>query len=126
MSANYTATAALALQLVGQAGAPVTFTLVANSAYNPLTDVGSAPVTTTLAGFAVQTRGDPVVYSDLELIESEAPTLIFTPATYTGTPADVPILNALVTWNGLVYGVRWTRTVSPSGSAILTKLVIAR
>lgn len=75
-----------------------------------------------VSGYAVRTKGDPTRYERLKLVESEAPTLLFVPSTFGGTPA----LNDLVTFGGTQYAVTDIDTLAPDGTAILHKIVVAR
>lgn len=88
--------------------------------YTPTTDTSTVS-SASVAGYAVRTRGNPKVYEALKLIESEAPTLLFSPTTY----GSMPDLGATVTWNGKTYTVRDVLPVAPDGTGIIAKVVVA-
>ena len=121
-AASYATEHAGAYADVLAAGAAVTFSAITPGTYDGATDTWSTPTTATVAGAAVRVRGNPLTYQALELVQGEAPTLLFAPATYGALPA----LGAAVTWGGVVYTVRSVEPVSPSGSAILARVVVAR
>jgi hypothetical protein len=103
---SYTTDHASAYADVKNAGAAVTFTLAS----------------TTVAGYAIRIKGDPKKYHALKLVESEAPTLLFVPTTY----GERPPLNALTTFGGTEYAVTDEEPLMPDGTAILSKVVVAR
>jgi hypothetical protein len=107
---------------LADAGASVTFTQATPGVYDETTDTFTGGATVTVAGSAVEVGGDPNVYAALELVQSEAPTLLFSSSTYGALPA----LGASVTWGGAVYTVRSVDTVAPDGVAILATIVVAR
>lgn len=78
----------------------------------------------TIAGRAMKTRGNPIRYRALGLIESEAPTLLWVPTTY--NQGDEPQPGDLVTWNGLEYTVRDVDITAPDGEIIYAKIIIER
>lgn len=118
---TYVAEHASALADVAAAGSAVTFTLASAGTYSPTAGTWSSATTATVAGQAVRVKGDPKVYAALELVESEAPTLLFVPTTY----GQVPALNSKVTWASTVYTVKHVQVVAPNGSAILSRVVVA-
>lgn len=79
-------------------------------------------VETTIEGVAIRTPGDPILYRELGLVEAEAPTLLWVPATY----GDTPEPGDTVTWNGLGYTVRHVDPLAPDGVVIQARVVIAR
>ena len=107
---------------LADAGASVTFTQQTPGVYDEATDTFTGAATVTVAGSAVEVGGDPNVYAALELVQSEAPTLLFSSSTYGALPA----LGASVTWGGAVYTVRSVDAVAPDGVAILATIVVAR
>lgn len=113
--------AARAKALTARTGAPVVFSVVAGGQYDPLTNVETGAVTMTVSGSAVRIAGDPLKYQALELIPSEAPTLLFTPDVY----GEVPALGSTVTFGGLQYIVRDVDVVAPDGRAMGATVVVA-
>lgn len=103
-------------------GVAVTFTLATPGTYDATTDTWSTPTSATVAGRAYRVRGDPKVYQALELVESEAPTLLFRPTTY----AEVPALNSTVSWGSVTYVVKHVQVTAPDSNAIVARVVMAR
>lgn len=83
-----------ALVDIQAAGAAVTFSHTNPGTYDAATDTWSSASTTTVTGSAMRVRGNPLVYQALELIQSEAPTLLFAPNTY----GSLPALQSAVVW----------------------------
>ena len=104
------------------AGAAVSFTHLTAGTENPLTGVFTAPTSSVVTGAAVQVKGKGLLYQQLQLIESESPTLLFSGQTFGGLPK----LGDTVVWNGLTYTVRDVNEIAPDGNAILARVVIAR
>ena len=119
---SYSEDHASALADVQDAGASVAFSLVSAGTHDPATDTWSGGSTTTVTGSAVRTAGNPERYKALELVESEAPTLFFTPDTY----GSLPDQGSTVSWGGVTYTVRDVDPVAPDGTAIGAYVVIAR
>ena len=109
-----------ALADVRAAGAPVVFTAVART-IDPLTGQVTE-ATSTVPGHALRVRGRPDVYLALSLVESQAPTLLFVPDSYGGTPP----LGSSVTWAGAEFTVRDVSPLAPDGTAILHRVVVSR
>ena len=102
----------------------VTFAHVVPGAYDPETETWGAPTTTTVTGAAIRVRGVPETYRAPTLIESQAPTLLFTPTTY----GELPALGDTVTWppvGGTTYTVRDINPIAPDGVAIMARIVVA-
>jgi len=119
---SYAATATKAYRKIGAAGAPVTFSFLTPGTENPATGVITGRTTTTVSGVAMQVKGKGLLYQQLSLIESEAPTLLFS-----GSPfGALPTLGATVVWNGITYTVRDINETAPDGNAIFARVVIAR
>ena len=78
--------------------------------------------TTTVVGVAIQTRGNPIRYRELGLVEAEAPTLLWVPDTYGETPQP----GDTVTWNSLSYTVADVNRLAPDGVTITAKVIIKR
>jgi hypothetical protein len=100
----------------------VTFTRTVAGSYDPETDTDASPVTTTITGEAVRVRGRPETYRALSLIESEAPTLFFTPSEY----GDRPKPGDTVVWETLTWTVRDVNPIAPDGVLIAARIVITR
>lgn len=107
---------------LADAGASVTFTQQTPGVYNEATDTFTGAATVTVAGSAMEIAGDPDTYAALELVQSEAPTLLFSASTYGALPG----LGASVTWGGAAYTVRSVDALAPDGVAILATIVVAR
>lgn len=118
---SYLAEHAGALADLAEAGTAVTFSHT-TSTYTESTDATTAPVTATVAGYALRVKGNPITYAALNLVQSEAPTLLFAPSTY----GQMPVLGSSVTWGGQSYTVRDVNPLAPNGTAILCKVVVAR
>jgi len=103
-------------------GAAVTFTHASPGAYDATTDTHTSPASTTVAGYAIQDAGNPEQYKALDLIESEAPTLFFTPTTF----GSLPALNDTVSWNSVTWFVRSILPIAPDGTAIAARIVVSR
>ncbi len=100
----------------------VTFARTVPGTHDPATDTWTDPTETTITGFAIQVRGDPDTYRDLGLIQSEAPTLFFTPTSY----GDRPQPGDTVTWAGATLTVRDVQPIQPDGVMLAAKVVVAR
>jgi hypothetical protein len=111
-----------ALADVRAAGAAVTVVATLPGTHVPSTGLFTSPTTTTVAGVAIRTRGIPERYAALGLVESEAPSLLFVPDTY----GAIPPLGGVLTWGGVDYTVRDVEPLAPDGTAILSRLVVAR
>jgi hypothetical protein len=118
----YGADHAGALADVRAAGAAVTVAAVTPGTHDPATGLFTSPTTTTVTGVAIRTRGIPERYAALGLVESESPSLLFVPDTF----GAIPPLNGTLTWGGVGYTVRDVEPLAPDGTAILSRLVVAR
>ena len=119
---GYEAEHAGALADIADAGAAVTFTDEVEGTYDAAADEWTSPSTTTVAGYAIHTRGNPEVYRDLGLIEAEAPTLLFAATTF----GEMPGLGHIVTWASDVYTVKQVQPLMPDGTVITTRVVIGK
>ena len=90
--------------------------------YDAATDSWSSPSVTTISGSAIQVRGDPDTYRALNLIQSEAPTLFWTPDTY----GDRPLPGDTVEWASTVYTIRDVAPIQPDGVLIAARLIVVR
>lgn len=111
---------ASALADVQEAGTAVTFTRTAND-YAPTTGV-SVITETTVEGYAIRDKGNPLTYQALGLRQSEAPTLFFVPT----TQGELPAPGDAVTWRSLVFTVRDVLAIEPDGDPIAAYVVISR
>lgn len=102
-------------------GAAITFTL-GTGTYDGATDTWSGGSTSTVVGFGRRVRGNPETYKALELIESEAPTIEFTPDTY----GEIPPQGATTSFGGVAYAVRDVDPWAADGNAVSCRVVIAR
>lgn len=118
--ADYSATHARALALVTRKGAAVTFTHSDSSQADATGIVTSTD--TTVVGTAVRDAGNPKRYERLSLIESEAPTLLFTPTTF----GECPSPGDTCTWAGNSFVVRDVLPIGPNGDVIAASVVISR
>lgn len=89
--------------------------------YTPTTGTMTS-ATTTVVGNAVRVRGDAEVYKSLGLIQSEAPTLFFTPTTYGQCPQPGDTVN----WSSTTYTVRDVNPIAPDGTVIAARVVIVK
>lgn len=120
MSGNYARQWTSALRLMTRKGAPVTFTLITPGTENIATGARGATATTAVSGYAARTKGKPLTYQRLALIESESPTLEFVPSVYGQQPA----LNSTVQFGGKSYTVADVDPVAPDGVTILARVVV--
>lgn len=108
------------LALVKRKGAAVTFTRTTQD-YDPETGV-KTPSTVTVQGQAAQVEGEPERYQALGLVASQAPTLLFVPATY-GDEVDP---GDTVSWGGKTWTVRDVEPIAPDGTVIAQSVVVSR
>lgn len=115
-----------ALAAITKNGAAVTFSRVTQGSYDAATDTAT-PATSTVSGYAIRvsgdqtTRGNPDRYSQLGLVESKAPTLLFAASTY----GSVPELGATCSWNSETFTVRDVNPIAPDGTPIVSYVVIS-
>ena len=78
--------------------------------------------TSTITGEAIKVRGEPQRYRALGLVESEAPTLLFAPATYGDRikPGD------RTTFRSQVFTARECHHLEPDGVVIQTRVIVER
>ncbi|MBA3890494.1 MAG: hypothetical protein H0X64_08180 [Gemmatimonadaceae bacterium] len=122
---TYAAEHADALAELRAAGAPVTFTSWTPGVYDPSTATRSARVPITVTGYALRVKPssqlDRAKYQALELITSEAVTLLFAPDEY----GRLPELGATADFAGVRYTVRDREPIAPDGVAIMARIVVA-
>jgi hypothetical protein len=105
-----------------KSGTAVTFTKVVEGSYDSSTNTFSGGSTSTVTGYAEQVAGDPERYRALELVETEAPTLDFTPDTYNEEPAQ----DSTVSWGGVTFKTRDVASWKPAGEVISSSVVVVR
>lgn len=103
-------------------GAAVSFGKVVPGAYNPETDTNDPPTTVTVTGRAMQIAGDPDLYTRLQLIESDNPTLLFQP----DTVGELPVLGMTVSWGGEELTVKNITPLAMDGTPTAAKIVVSR
>lgn len=108
--------------LTARKGAPVTFTQTTPGVYDGTTGTWSADATITVDGYAMQIAGNPDLYTQLGLIESENPTLSFTPATI----GVLPTLGMTVPWGGVTLTVKNINPLAKNGVATKAHIVVSR
>lgn len=80
------------------------------------------PTVTTITGAAIRVRGSPETNRALGLVDSEAPTLLFTPTTY----GERPQAGDTVIWESLLWSVADVNPIAPDGITIMARVVIQR
>lgn len=108
--------------LIRRKGAAVTFTSTTGGVYDPLTGQTTGATTVTVTGHAMQIAGDPDLYKELGLVESDNPTLQFVPSV-TGV---LPSLSATVVWGGNTYAVKNRKPLAMNGTATAAHIVVGR
>lgn len=122
MTTAYAPQAASALATLRRKGAAVAFVHHDAGTYDPATDAFSGASDVTVSGYAVRVGGNPLTYTRLGLVQSEAPSLLFGST----TPGALPALNAVGVWNDLAYVVRDIAPVAPDGPVICATIVVSR
>lgn len=102
--------------------ADVVFSHGTPGTYDPATDTTTGGSVVTVSGTAMEIDGDPNLYLALGLIESENPTLLFTPA----TAGELPVLGATVEWGGEVLTVKNIKRLAMAGTPEAAKIVVSR
>ncbi len=82
----------------------------------------SGATTTTMTGTVQRAQGDPTRYEELGLVESEAPTFVFTPDTF----GDIPSLLMSFPLGGDTFVIRSVNAWAPDGNGISSSIVAAR
>jgi hypothetical protein len=103
-------------------GSAVTFSHGTAGTYDPATDTSSGGSTVTVTGSAMEIDGDPDLYTQLGLIESENPTLLFRP-TVAGT---LPALGATVVWGAETLTVKNIKRLAMAGTPTAARIVVSR
>lgn len=96
-----------------------TFTRVIQTV-DPNTGLLGIPTTTTITGSAVRVRGRPETYQKLGLIDSQAPTLFFTPTNY----GDTPLPGDTVVFGGVTFTTQDVEVIAPDGVTIAARCVV--
>lgn len=96
-----------------------TFTRVTQNV-NPADGTIGTPTTTTITGSAIRVRGLPETYQKLGLIDSQSPTLFFTPTNYGDTPAP----GDTVVFGGVTFTVHDVNPIAPDGVTIAARVVV--
>lgn len=117
---SYATEHADALADVTAAGAAVTFSKTTQGSYDPETDTATAS-TSAVAGVAIRVPGDPNRYSALNLVETQAATLLFVPTTF----GDTPELGSSVSFGGSTLTVRDVEPLALDGTTILATVVVS-
>lgn len=108
----------------------LTFTFVQEGTYTPGSGAMAAPSVVSYVGAGIRVRGNPQRYAALELVESEAPTILWSAATY-GDPTP-PIgatceLGTDAAGDPIVYRVVDVSPVDPDfGGHVLARIVVQR
>ena len=106
-----------------------TFSRVSPGTYDATTDTYTSPSTSTIAGSAIQVRGDPVRYQALSLVLSEAPTLFFVPTDYNlrAFTSEFVMPGDTVEWNEQEFTVRDVIVTSaPDGFVVCSRIIVAK
>ena len=98
----------------------MTFSLELEGTYDALTDAFSSPSIVTVEGHAVAIPGDPEKYDELELVSTEAVTLIFVPNTF----GEQPKLGSTLEWNGEEKTIADTTPIRPTGQLVAAQVVL--
>jgi hypothetical protein len=106
--------------LLARKGQRATFARELAGDYDPLTDTFSGASSNYVTGRAMRVTGDPTRYQALELVPSEAPTLIFAPDTVGALPSP----GASIAFGGVVYTVRDVVPVAPDGVALFAQIIV--
>lgn len=122
MTTAYARQQASALATLRRKGTAITFTQQVRGTHDAATGTYTSPSTVTVAGYAMRVPGDPATYKARELIQSEAPALLFAPT----TAGSLPALGATCGWNGVTYTVRDVDPFAPDGPAILATILVSR
>ena len=126
---KYAAEHASALADIIAAGAsPVTFTRSTSGTFDDATNAWIDAASSTIAGAAMQVRGDPERYAAKGLVLSTMPTFFFVPTLY-GLRAYTPdfvMPGDTVVWNGVTLTVRDVDpNPAPDGIVIASRIVVA-
>lgn len=108
--------------VLARKGAAVTFTHVTPGTYDESTDTTTGSTVATVSGTAMEISGDPELYVQLSLIQSENPTLLFRPS----TEGELPPLGATVVWGGETLTVKNITRLAMNGTPTAAKIVVGR
>lgn len=105
----------MALEMLTEAGASVTFQTGTPGTHAPSTGLFTSPTATTVAGQAVEVRPSRAEQDQYRLAGAtldRVVTLWFVPTTF----GEAPVVGARVTWAGEVVTVRGVTRIAPDGS----------
>jgi hypothetical protein len=108
--------------VVARKGAAVAFGKIVPGTYDPATDTTSPPTTLTVTGVAMQIAGDPDLYTQLQLIEQDNPTLLFVP----DVEGVIPVLGMTVSWGGEVLTAKNITPLAMDGTPTAARIVVSR
>lgn len=103
-------------------GAAVTFSHGNAGTYDAATDTWSGGSVTSVTGYAMQIAGNPDLYTALNLIESDNPTLLFQP----DTVGQLPALGATVLWGPETLTVKNIAPLAMNGTPTAARIVVSR
>jgi hypothetical protein len=104
----------------------ITFTRVTQT-FDETTGL-STSVTSTITGSAIKVKGKADTYTRIGLVESSAPTLLFTPTDYDLHAHSDEFVKAgdTVSWAGATFTAKDVDPIAPDGFVILARIVVAK
>jgi predicted amidohydrolase YtcJ len=122
---SYSIQHASALASMIAKGAAVSFRKDAPGTEDPLTGLFTGASSASVAGYAIEVKGDQVAdrseaYLAGEMITQDPATLFFVPSTY----GSLPDLGAVCTWSGSERKVKQITPMRPDGTAIAARVVV--
>jgi hypothetical protein len=108
--------------VIRRKGAAVVFTWTSAGVYDPLTGATTGASTVTLAVPAMEVDGDPDLYKDLSLIETENPTLLIA----LDSTGVLPEMGATVPWGGDTFTVKGRKRLAMNGTPSAAFIVVGR
>lgn len=106
--------------IVTRKGAAVVFSHTEPGSYDQSADTTTAPATSAVAGHAMEIDGDPELYTALELLTTQSPTLLFVP----DTPGQLPGLGWTVFWGGETFTVKNITRLAMNGTPVAARIVV--
>jgi hypothetical protein len=103
-------------------GAAVTCSHGTAGTYDLTTDTTTGASVVNVTGRAMQIDGDPELYSQLGLIESDNPTLLFKP----DTVGQVPALGATLAWGNETLTIKNVKPLAMNGTPTAARMVVSR
>jgi len=123
VTTKYAAEHATALEMIEEAGSPLTFYAAGEGTYAEATDSWTAPDTvTSVEGHAVGVKGDMVRYRELGLTQQGLATLLFAPS----TAGERPEPGYTATWNGALHTVKNVEPFAPDGTVLFSRVIVSR